>query len=195
MANFRGMRWSARLGALTGLALAAMLALAACGGAGGAGGLYGGTTSTTGGGSSVAVNLQCASGAKVCTKTVNVSGKSQTALADTSGMTLYYFTPDSATTIACTGSCAQNWPPLTTTSGSVTGTGLSGSLTAFNGADGEQVEYNGHPLYRYSGDQSQSDATGEGILGKWFVATPSLAAGSGASSPTKSPGGGYGSGY
>lgn len=193
MANFRGMR--ARLGALAGLALAATLALAACGSAGSGGGLYGGGTSTTGGGSSVAVNLQCASGAAVCTKTVNVSGKAESVLADTAGMTLYYFTPDSATNIACTGSCAQNWPPLTTTSGSVTGTGLSGSLTAFNGADGEQVEYNGHPLYRYAGDQSQSDATGEGILGKWFVATPSLAADGATSSPTKSPSSGYGGGY
>ncbi len=193
MVNFRGTR--ARLGALVGLALAATLALAACGSTGSGGGLYGGGTSTSGGTSSVAVNLHCASGATVCAKTVNVSGKSQSALADTAGMTLYYFTPDSATTIACTGSCAQNWPPLTTTSGSVTGTGLSGSLTAFNGADGEQVEYNGHPLYRYAGDKSQSDATGEGILGKWFVATPALAAAGATSSPTKSPGGGYGGGY
>lgn len=194
MTIFRGRRFSA----LAGLALAATLGLAACGSAGAAGGAYGGSSSTTGSSStsstsSSGVNLQCASGATVCTKTVTVSGKSETTLADTKGMTLYYFTPDSATTIACTGSCAQTWPPLMASGGSVMGTGLSGSLTTVNGANGAQVEYNGHPLYSYAGDSGQSDAKGEGILGKWFVATPTLAAGSGAS-PTKSPSGGYGAG-
>jgi predicted lipoprotein with Yx(FWY)xxD motif len=193
-----------RFGAFAGLALAAALGLAACGGAGATGGgLYGGGgSSSSGGGSSTAsggsVNLQCASGAAVCTKTVTVSGKSVTALADTKGMTLYYFTPDSASSVTCTGSCAQTWPPLSA-SGSVSGAGLSGMLTTVSGANGSQVEYNGHPLYRYASDASQSDVKGEGIFGKWFVATSDLAAGSGAApasaSPTTTPSnGGYGAG-
>ncbi len=192
-----------RFGALAGLALAAALGLAACGGAGAAGGgLYGGGggSSSSGGGSSTAsggsVNLQCASGAAVCTKTVTVSGKSVTALADTKGMTLYYFTPDSASSVTCTGSCAQMWPPLSA-SGSVSGAGLSGVLTTVSGANGSQVEYNGHPLYRYASDTSQSDVKGEGVFGKWFVATSDLAAGSGsapASASPTTPGGGYGNG-
>lgn len=202
MTTFRGRR----VGALAGLALSALLALAACGGAGaaggtGAGGLYGsGGSSSTGGGSSASggVNLQCASGATVCTKTVTVSGKSQTALADASGKTLYYFTPDSASSATCTGSCAQMWPPLTA-SGSPMGTSLSGSLTMLNSGNGAQVAYNGHPLYRYSGDQSQSDTNGEGLLNKWYVATTDLvtnSSGGGGASPTNTPGGGYGaSGY
>jgi predicted lipoprotein with Yx(FWY)xxD motif len=141
------------------------------------------------------VNLQCASGATVCTKSVTVSGKSQTALADAKGMTLYYFTPDSAASVTCTGSCAQTWPPLSA-SGSVSGTSLSGALTTVSGANGSQVEYNGHPLYRYSGDSSQSDVKGEGLFGKWFVATNALAASSAPASPspTTAPGGGYGAG-
>lgn len=192
-----------RLGAFAGLALAAAMGLAACGGAGAAGGAYGGgaggSSSAAGGSSSAAsgVNLQCAAGAVVCTKTVTVSGKSQTALADSKGMTLYYFTPDSATSVACTGSCAQTWPPLAASS-SVSGTNLSGMLTTLNGANGSQVEYNGHPLYRYSGDTSQSDVKGEGLFGKWFAATSDLAAGNGSApasaSPTTAPGGGYGAG-
>ncbi|HZC04561.1 MAG TPA: hypothetical protein VE338_02900 [Ktedonobacterales bacterium] len=194
MTIFRGRRFSA-LATLATLALAATLGLAACGSAGGGYGGYGGSGATTGSSTaSGSVNLQCASGATVCTKTLTVSGKSQTALADAKGMTLYYFTPDSATTVACTGSCAQTWPPVTASSGSVMGTGLSGALTTVNDANGNQVEYNGHPLYTYSGDVSQSDAKGEGILGKWFVATKSLAAGSGAS-PTKTPGGYGANGY
>lgn len=198
MAIFRG-RSSGSVGALAGLALAATLALAACGGAGssGSGGLYGGSSSSTGGSSTTSgsVHLQCASGATVCTKTVSVSGKSQTALADSSGKTLYYFTPDSATSATCSGSCAQLWPPLTA-SGAPVGTSLSGTLTMISSNNGSQVTYNGHPLYRYSGDQNQSDTKGEGLFGKWHVATTDLAAGSGGggASPTNTPGGGYGPG-
>lgn len=197
MAIFRG-RSSGSVGALAGLALVATLALAACGGAGssGSGGLYGGSSSSTGGSSSASggVKLQCASGATVCTKSVSVSGKSQTALADSSGKTLYYFTPDSATSATCSGSCAQLWPPLTA-SGAPVGTSLSGTLTMISSNNGSQVTYNGHPLYRYSGDQSQSDTKGEGLFGKWYVATTDLAAGSGGgASPTNTPGGGYGAG-
>lgn len=195
MTFFRGRT----IGALAGLTLAATLALAACGGAGagsGNGGLYGGTGAGNGGSSSASggVNLHCASGATVCTKTVMVSGKSQTALADSNGKTLYYFTPDSATSATCTGSCAQLWPPLTASSAPM-GTSLPGSLTMINSGNGGQAVYNGHPLYRYSGDQGQSDTKGEGLFGKWYVATTDLAAGSsGGASPTNTPGGGYGPG-
>jgi predicted lipoprotein with Yx(FWY)xxD motif len=181
-----------RLSALAGLALAGVLALAAC--STGTGGAYGGAGSTTTSGSSSTVNLNCASGATVCTKTVMVKGQSKTVLATTSGMTLYYFTPDTATAIACAGSCAQQWPPLTAAGGSVTGTNLSGALSTVNGANGVQVIYNGHPLYTYGDDKAQTDAKGEGELGKWFVATPDLAAASGGSAPASSPSstGGYG---
>ncbi|HEU0025980.1 MAG TPA: hypothetical protein VFQ25_02600 [Ktedonobacterales bacterium] len=180
-----------RLSALAGLALAGVLALAAC--STGAGGAYGGTGATTTSGSSSSVNLNCASGATVCTKTVKVSGQSKTVLATTSGMTLYYFTPDTATTIACAGACAQTWPPLTATGSSVMGTGLSGTLSTLNGPNGDQALYNGHPLYTYSGDHAQTDANGEDIGDKWYVVTPDLAAGSaGAPAATPTSAGGYG---
>jgi predicted lipoprotein with Yx(FWY)xxD motif len=110
--------------------------------------------------------------------TVTVKGKSETVLANAQGMTLYYFTPDSATNIACTGGCAQAWPPLIFKgSGSPEGDApLSGKLSTVNGANGVQVDYNGHPLYTYSGDTAPGQANGQGLFGKWFVATPSLAA-------------------
>lgn len=177
-----------RAGALTTLALAGALALAACGtvtGGGAYGGAYGGSSSTNTTGSPPQLNLTCATGATVCTKAVLVSGQAKTVLANTSGMTLYYFTPDKATSVACTGGCAQNWPPLTTTGSSVTGSGFSGTLSTLNDANGDQVLYNGHPLYTFSGDQAQTDATGEGVGGKWFVAFPGL--------PVSAPS--YGSGY
>jgi hypothetical protein len=33
-----------------------------------------------------------------------------------------------------------------------------------------QVAYDHQPLYYYSGDSSAGDTTGQGLLGKWFVA-------------------------
>lgn len=183
-------------------ALLATLTLAACGSAGagnggaygGNGGAYGGgaaSSTATSGGATGAAHLQCAAGASLCTKTVSVKGKATTALADAQGMTLYYFTPDSATTATCSAACAQAWPPLAA-GASVSGAGVSGTVAMISSVNGAQVTYNGHPLYRYSGDKSQSDATGEGILGKWFVATSDLSAASSASpggSPTHTPGG------
>ncbi|HET9847782.1 MAG TPA: hypothetical protein VFR68_04415 [Candidatus Dormibacteraeota bacterium] len=106
-------------------------------------------------------------------------------LKDEKGLTLYYFTPDSATTITCTGGCATNWPPLLTTSGNPTGNpALPGKLTVVNGPNGNQIAYNGHPLYAYSKDGDSSDAYGQGIGGKWFVATPDLASAVQASAST-----------
>lgn len=107
----------------------------------------------------------------------SVSGKQETVLTTASGMTLYYFTPDSATKIACTGSCATIWPPLLLASGSPTGSaGVTGKLSVLQGPNGRQVLYNGHPLYTFSGDSQPGQANGEGLKGIWFVATPSLGA-------------------
>jgi hypothetical protein len=55
------------------------------------------------------------------------------------------------------------------------------------------VLYNGHPLYRYSLDTAPGDHHGDGIEGKWHVATTDLAANgtstsSGQPTPTKCSG-------
>lgn len=112
----------------------------------------------------------------VTTATATVQGKSVTILTDAKGDTLYYFTPDTATASACTGGCAGAWPPLLMTgSGTPTAsTTLPGALTAVSAGNGNQVEYNGHLLYTYSGDTAPGQTTGEGKLGKWFVATTDL---------------------
>ena len=170
-----------RAGAVTIVSFAtlAILILAACGGPGSTGNGYGSgsatnTPASTNSPASASVNLTCASGAVVCTKTVMVSGAATEVLADNQGMTLYTYRPDTATVVACTGGCAAAWPPLKIATGAKpTGSHLPGKLSTINGANGNQVEYNGHPLYRYSGDQSQSDATGEGIGGIWFVVSVS----------------------
>lgn len=133
----------------------------------------GSTASTAGTGSS-----PNGSGTQVVqTATATVGGKSETILTDTHGMTLYFFDPDSPTKIACTGACASTWPPLTTTADNVTGgPGLTLTFSVLNGANGKQVLANGHPLYTFAQDKAAGDTKGEGLFGKWHVATPSITA-------------------
>ena len=122
--------------------------------------------------------------ALVKTATATVKGKSETILTDAQGKTLYYFTPDTATTTACTGTCAQNWPPLVATGSAAptSATTLSGKLTTLTTANGNQVAYNGHMLYTFAGDSGPGKIAGEGLFGKWFVATPDLSSQGGGSS-------------
>jgi predicted lipoprotein with Yx(FWY)xxD motif len=146
------------------------LLLAACGGA-----------SVSGTGSSPAAG----STALIHTASVKVGDKTETVLKNDKGLTLYYFTADTSTTVACTGGCASNWPALLALSGTPTSSpALPGTLTVLNGANGNQVLYNGHPLYTYVKDGDAGDAYGQGVGGKWFVATPDLAA---AAAASKSP--------
>src|SRR2546423_772924 len=53
-----------------------------------------------------------AAAAVVKTTSATVGGKSTTILTDAQGKTLYYFKPDTSSSVACTAACAQNWPPL-----------------------------------------------------------------------------------
>jgi predicted lipoprotein with Yx(FWY)xxD motif len=114
----------------------------------------------------------------VQTAQATVNGKATTILTDAQGRTLYYFTLDTPTKLACMGGCAKIWPPLLFTgSGTPTSsTSLPGMLSVLNGANGNQVEYNGHLLYIYTGDTAPDQTNGAGLFGKWFVCTPSLAA-------------------
>lgn len=143
----------------------------------------GGTTGTSSGGASTGSPL-------IHTASIMVGGTTETVLKNTNGLTLYYFTADTATTIACSSGCASTWPPLLSDSGSPTSNpALPGQLSVLNGANGNQVLYNGHPLYHYSQDSASGDANGQGIGGKWFAATPGLAAAAAASaSATAKPG-------
>ncbi len=112
------------------------------------------------------------------TETGTIGGNKEAILTDTKGFTLYYFTPDTATKLACAGGCAKAWPPLlSTTSGTpLSEATISGTLSVLNDANGNQVEYNGHLLYTYIKDKEAGQITGQGVGGKWFVATPKLAA-------------------
>jgi len=91
------------------------------------------------------------------------------------GLTLYIFTPDSANTSTCVDGCAQAWPPFTIKAGDTVkgGDGVTGALTTFTRPDGSlQVAYDGIPLYYYANDAKAGDTTGQGVGGKWYVASP-----------------------
>ncbi len=138
------------------------------------------TPPTTGGSSSSAV---------IQTATATVKGQSVTVLTDAQGKTLYYFTADSATQSALPRNCVPVWPPLlfTGSGGPTSSTSLAGKLSIQTDVNGNQVEYNGHPLYTFSGDTAPGQTNGEGLYGVWFVATPKLPVQSGGSTS-----GGYG---
>jgi predicted lipoprotein with Yx(FWY)xxD motif len=105
-----------------------------------------------------------------------VDGTSVTILTNAQGLTLYFRTSDVPPSKVCSGGCAGAWPPLVMSgSGTPTSaTALSGKLTLVADANGNQVEYNGHPLYTYSRDTSPGQTTGEGVGGVWHVCSPSL---------------------
>jgi predicted lipoprotein with Yx(FWY)xxD motif len=88
-------------------------------------------------------------------------------LTDSTGQTLYLFTPDTSSSSACTGDCAAAWPPLP---GPVSGDGIDaadlGMITRDDGTD--QATFHGHPVYYYAAD-GPGEATGQGSGGKWFV--------------------------
>jgi predicted lipoprotein with Yx(FWY)xxD motif len=115
-------------------------------------------------------------GQLIQTAMATVNGKSETILTTAQGMTLYYRTTDMPPTTVCSGGCASAWPPLLV-SGSNTPTStttLPGKLSVQTDANGTQVEYNGHPLYTFSGDTGPGQTTGEGFGGIWHVVTPAL---------------------
>jgi len=97
---------------------------------------------------------------------------SKTILVDAAGMTLYTYANDSAGTSACTGGCAGEWPPLTSTGTPTATSGITGTLATITRSDGTtQVTYNGMPLYTWEGDQQPGDVTGNGV-NSFHVAVP-----------------------
>ena len=182
-----------QLGRTFGIA-AALIAVAGCG-ASAAPGSGGAPSSSSPAGASSSAAASSTTVVKVGTATVG--GSSEQVLTNSSGMTLYYLTSDTATTSQCSGACAGIWPALTLSSGQPAASGsLPDMLTAITDSNGRQVQYDGHFLYTFSNDSAQGQANGNGIKadgGTWWVATPSLSASGGSSGSSSSSGypGGY----
>lgn len=98
-------------------------------------------------------------------------------LTDAEGRTVYLFTNDEGMDgSACTGGCAETWPPLTVESEAeaVAGADVTGELGTITRDDGSlQVTIAGHPLYHFSGDTDAGDTNGHGVGGVWFAVGPS----------------------
>jgi predicted lipoprotein with Yx(FWY)xxD motif len=99
-------------------------------------------------------------------------------LVDVRGRTLYEFGADKGTKSVCSGDCASDWPPFIAHGNATVGNGaqtaLVGTSTRSDGT--QQVTYNGHPLYRFSGDHKAGDTNGQGINefgGIWNALTAS----------------------
>jgi predicted lipoprotein with Yx(FWY)xxD motif len=91
------------------------------------------------------------------------------------GRTLYIFTQDTEGTSNCVDDCAALWPPFEVEAGATVeaGEGVSGELAIIERDDGtSQVTHGGMPLYFYAEDAEPGDATGEGVGGVWFIASP-----------------------
>ncbi len=150
-----------------------VLFLAACGSTISSGGGYGGGGYGGGGGTTPAAS---STGSLIKTATATVNGTSKTILTTAEALTLYYRTFHVPPSTVCSGGCAGAWPPLVVSGlGTPTSaTSLPGKLTIVADANRNQVAYNGHPLYTYSGDTGPGQTTGEGVGGIWHVVTSSL---------------------
>jgi predicted lipoprotein with Yx(FWY)xxD motif len=148
--------------ALTSLIVAAMAALvvAGCGG---------------GGNQATAASVQSGGGSH----TIGVTGNGDLGkiLVDSNGRTVYLFAKDTGAKSTCSGACAADWPPVTTSGKPTAGSGLTASMVGTTTrSDGtKQVTYNGHPLYLYVGDQSAGDTNGQGVDAfgaRWYALSP-----------------------
>ena len=83
-------------------------------------------------------------------------------LTDATGLTLYWFAPDSPSRSVCYGACASYWPPVAGDASA--GPGVTGTIGTIKRTDGtSQATYDGHPLYTYIGDNAPGQDGGNNI--------------------------------
>jgi predicted lipoprotein with Yx(FWY)xxD motif len=172
-----------------GLLGASAALVAACAGGGGAA-----TTTPTSAPATTApvattAATQAAAGLTLAVATNATLGKYVTGA---NGMSLYVFKKDTAGTSACTGGCADNWPPVIVTMAddATAGAGITGTLGTITRADGKlQLTLAGHPLYYFKNDAAAGDVNGQGINDVWYLAGVDGSAVGEAGAATTAPGG------
>jgi predicted lipoprotein with Yx(FWY)xxD motif len=157
-----------RLLSLPALMVAGALLLAACGGSSS-------TSSTTAASSSASATAS--SSARPVSVVGTSSGSLGTFLVDAKGRALYLWDADHGAMSACSGDCAQAWPPLTTAGmPKASGAAKASLLGIIKRADGtREVTYAGHPLYYYAGDSAPKQTNGQGsdsFGSPWWVVSP-----------------------
>lgn len=90
-------------------------------------------------------------------------------LADTKGMTLYYFDKDVAGKSNCNGKCAEAWPPLMA---SDSAKAMDDFTIVVRDDGGKQWAHRGLPLYTWVKDKKPGDTTGHRFKNVWTVAQP-----------------------
>ena len=90
-------------------------------------------------------------------------------LVDAHGMTVYTFDKDVAGsgTRACTGGCAENWPPVN--AGHAAVAAPYSTVTRDDGS--KQLAYQGKPLYTFVKDKKAGDREGDKKMNVWHVVT------------------------
>ena len=93
------------------------------------------------------------------------------------GKSLYVFTRDVPGTSNCSGNCLDNWPPLLLADGQSVEPpeDATGEFDSIETASGEQVTYNGAPLYFFAADAAAGDTNGDLVGNVWFLARPDTA--------------------
>ena len=96
-------------------------------------------------------------------------------LEDGNGKTLYVYVEDLLTkaSSACTGDCANDWPPAFVSGRIAPARGITGHLGTITRSHGlHQLTIDGRPLYTFSGDRSPGDLRGNGVGNIWWAMTP-----------------------
>ena len=148
---------------LAALLVAGALALAACGGSSSS------STSST--------PAKPAGSSRPASLVGTTSSSLGTFLVDAKGRALYLWDADHGSKSACSGDCATDWPPLTTTgtpkAGGMAKSSLLGTTTRADGS--REVTYAGHPLYYFAGDSGSGQTNGQGsdsFGSPWWVVSP-----------------------
>ena len=96
--------------------------------------------------------------------------KKGTALADSRGMTLYYFDrDDSGNKSNCDGKCTEKWIPLAADKNAA----ASGDFTVIVRSDGSRMwAYRYRPLYTSGEDKAPGDTNGFDPQNLWHIARP-----------------------
>jgi predicted lipoprotein with Yx(FWY)xxD motif len=149
------------------LAAAAVVGLAACGS----------SSSSTPSSSSTSAPAAAPSSTSSASADLAAGIKTATAngrvvLVTATGLTLYWYTPDTPSSSVCNSSCATAWPPLLGTPSFASGVSLTGKLGTINRANGQlQATYDGHPLYLFKSDTAAGMAVGNKVGGVWWIMT------------------------
>ena len=106
------------------------------------------------------------------TGVATINGIKVDVLMTNKGFAVYYYKADPMFKATCTGSCAQDWPPILAPQGMMTvssSMALPRQLSVHQTTNGAQVFYDGHALYTYAADMDPGTATGRGQDMVWYL--------------------------